>query len=138
MFKRLAISFWVICAFAMLQAHNLIPHHHTEVVMEHSHSHDDHHHDHDQNDEDSDHSEPFIAFTHSADLGKILTKPRNIKEVSVKPFTSETILSRLFYTLASVKDRPRPHPPDDGSPLHLIFVSHSLPLRAPPASSCLL
>jgi hypothetical protein len=135
MFKRVAISFWVLCAFAVLQAHNLIPHHHNEIAIEHSHSHNDH--DDDHGDEDTDHSEPFTAFTHSSDLGKVLTKPYDIKEISAKPFTSETLLSRLFCTLASVKDRPRPHPPDDDSPLHLIFLSHSLPLRAPP-SSCLL
>jgi hypothetical protein len=131
MFKRLAISFWVLCAFALLQAHNFIPHHHTEMVIGHSHSHDRHHHD--QDEEDNDESEPFTHLQHSSDFEKVITKPFVIKDVIAKPIASETFFSRLYNTLASLENPPKPHPPDDDSPLHVIFLSHSLPLRAPPA-----
>lgn len=132
MLKRLSISFCLLLAFAMLQAHNFIPHHHDEEAIE-----ANHHHDHDDDDDKTDHDSPFTDLTHNADFGKIITKPHFDKEIIEKPVFSEGILLRLYNKLASFAIPPRPHPPDDNSSLHLIFLSHSLPLRAPPASTFL-
>lgn len=129
MLKRLSISFCLLLAFAMLQAHNFIPHHHDEEAIE-----ANHHHDHD--DDKTDHDSPFTDLTHNADFGKVITKPHFDKEIIENPVFSEGILLRLYNKLASFASPTRPHPPDDDSPLHLIFLSHSLPLRAPPAFVC--
>ena len=129
MLKRLTIAFCLLLAFAMLQAHNFIPHHHDEEAIE-----ANHHHDHD--DDKTDHDSPFTDLTHNADFGKVITKPHFDKEIIEKPVFTEGILLRLYNKLASFASPPRPHPPDDDSPLHLIFLSHSLPLRAPPAFAC--
>ena len=131
MLKRLGISFCLLLAFAMLQSHNFIPHHHESEPMEAA-----HHHDHDS-DDDKDHNSPFTDLTHNADFGKVIAKPHFIKQIIEKPVFAEGLFFQLYTKLASSEISPRPHPPDGESPLHLIFLSHSVPLRAPPASSCL-
>jgi hypothetical protein len=128
MLKRLSISFCILLAFAMLQAHNFIPHHHDEEAIE-----ANHHHDHD--DDKTDHDSPFSDLTHNADFGKAAAKPDFDKEIKNLVLV-EGLFILLYNKLESFKTLPRPHPPDDGSSLHLIFLSHSLPLRAPPAFAC--
>jgi hypothetical protein len=135
MIKKLGISLCLLLAFAMLQAHNFIPHHHHDEEKIETHHHD-HEHD-DEDDDKTDHNSPFTDLTHNSDFGKVVAKPHFDKEIIEKPDFSESILSRLYDKLASFASPPRPHPPDDDTSLHLIFLSHSLPLRAPPASSCL-
>jgi zinc transporter ZupT len=131
MFKRLAISFCLLVAFAMLQAHNFIPHHHEIEPVE-----ANHHHDHDEND-DNDHDSPFTDLTHNADFGKVIAKPQTIKEIVEKPVFAGGFFIVLYNRLTSFESPPEYHPPDDDSALHLIFLSHSLPLRAPPTQSFL-
>jgi hypothetical protein len=130
MLRRLTISFFLLLAFALLQAHNFIPHHHHEEEVQASH-HDDH-------DEDSkeEHDSPFTDLTHNADFGKVIAKSKLYKEIIEKPIFSEGILFRLFAQLDVFESPSPPRPPDDTSPLHQLFLSHSLPLRAPPASVC--
>jgi hypothetical protein len=135
MLKRLSISFWVILAFTMLQVHNFIPHEHTgsDHISHNQENHNDHH---DESDDQTDHHEsPLNDLDHNADFGKVLSKSHFYKDIIEKPSFSEGILIRLYDKLAPLENSPRPHPPDNDSPLHLIFLSHSLPLRAPPASS---
>jgi hypothetical protein len=141
MFKRLAISFCLL-AFAMLQAHNVIPHHHKEDhTAKLHHHHDDQTNDHDHHDGDGNktvnHQFPFTDLTHNADFGKVVAKPQFQAQVLDHPFFSEGTLLQLYNKLPFFKSPPQPHPPDNDSSLHHIFLSHSLPLRAPPASSCL-
>ena len=122
----------------MLQAHNFIPHQHKEKPVKHSHHHNqDKHHEHDENDGQDDHQTPFSDLTHNADFGTVIAKPDFEKQIIEKPDCCEGILLQLYDKLASFISTHRPHPPDANSSLHLIFLSHSLPLRAPPASSCL-
>ncbi len=67
--KRVGISLILLVAFALLQAHNLIPHHHQEEPALEKHAHNDH---------DDDHDGPLNAH-HSADFGKVVDKPEEIK-----------------------------------------------------------
>ena len=136
MIKRLSISFCLLLALVTLQAHNFIPHYHENDAFETKHH---HHHDHDDDDDagKTDHTFPFTDLTHNADFGKVIAKPNFEKQVIEKPAFAEGILLKLYDKLASFASPPRPHPPDHDSSLHLIFLSHSLPLRAPPVSSCL-
>ena len=115
----------------MLQAHNFIPHHHDEEAIE-----ANHHHDHDDGNDETDHNFPFSDLNHNAEFGKIIAKPHFDNEIIETPAFSESILFRLYDKFAAFESPPRPHPPDNESPLHLIFLSHSLPLRAPPALTC--
>ena len=67
MFRRLAISLVLLLAFALLQAHNFIPHHHHKIPKATAHHHHDdagnsHHHDDEQSDDTTDHDSPFIAI----------------------------------------------------------------------------
>jgi len=137
MYKRLAISFCLLLAFALLQAHNFIPHHHHEnepIEVNHHHDHDD---DHDEDHDDNDHNLPFTDLTHNADFGKVIAKPQAIKDIVEKPLFTGGFIIILYNKLASFEIPPEYHPPDNDSPLHLIFLSHSLPLRAPPIHSFL-
>jgi hypothetical protein len=133
MFKRLAISFCLLLAFMLLQAHNLVPHHHESQFVEkvHHHHHDGKH-DH-EHDEDNDHHFPFTDQTHTVDFGKSVVKPFDLKYNFEKPAPAiGSILFNSFCSSAVFDRRPRYQPPDGAAALHLIFLSHSLPLRAPP------
>jgi hypothetical protein len=140
MFKRLAISFCLL-AFAMLQAHNVIPHHHKEdhtVKLNHHDDQTNDHHHHDGNDNKTEnHQSPFTDLTHNADFGKVVAKPQFQAQDLDHPIFSERTLLQLYDKLSFFESPPRPHPPDNDSSLHHIFLSHSLPLRAPPASTFL-
>lgn len=132
MLKRFGISFCVLLAFASLQAHNFIAHHHDDVEVN-----EDHHlHDHDHHDDNkaNHHNSPFNDISHTADFGKVIPKPDVEQIIFEAPIFFSYILTPLYNKLACFKNSLRPHPPDKDSSLHIIFLSHSLPLRAPPAS----
>jgi hypothetical protein len=130
MLKRLLISFCLLVAFAMLQAHNFIPHHHVQEPVESSHHHDHdgsghHHHDHGSD-------FPFSDQSHDAEFGKAIVKPHEVEDIILKPFLFEDPLSMLYRSLISSQSHDFYHPPDHESSLHIIFLYHSIPLRAPP------
>ena len=112
----------------MLQAHNFIPHHHESEAVE-----ANAHHDHD--DQDDDHDLPFTDLTHNADFGKTIVKPQDQNDIADKPVFAVCFLVAQYNKLTSFESPPEYHPPDDDSHLHLIFLSHSVPLRAPPVFS---
>jgi hypothetical protein len=138
MFKRLGISLCLLLAFVLLQAHNFIPHHHHDEARQPAHS---HHHDHEHNhpdkgsDDDTDAHLPFADMDHSADFGKVVAKPQFENSAISKPVFANCQIIWLTEQFATLPDTPRPHPPDFHSSLHTIFLSHSIPLRAPPFSS---
>ena len=134
-FRRPLISLSLLLAFALLQAHNFIPHHHHEknkVATAHHHDHD-----HDEDDHDDKTGTPVADLDHSIDFGKVVAKPQFDKSFVEKPVFAGTIIIWLCDHLTSFERPPRPHPPDNSSRLHDIFLSHSVPLRAPPVSSCI-
>jgi len=121
--KCILFSFLMI-AFAVMQAHNFIPHHHAIETVESNHHHD-------QNEEH--HQLPFSDLTHDADFGKVIVKPQVIKGVDVKIITFSYCFIYECLNGETFIQSKQYHPPDDNFPLHLIFLSHSVPLRAPPA-----
>jgi hypothetical protein len=131
MIRRLVISLFLIFAFALLQAHNFIPHHHHEITAESGHH---HHHDEDDNDDHKSGHE-FPDFDHSVELGKVVTKPQVVREVLQKPVIDLHHIFWLSDQVGGYESPPVYNPPDNDSPLHRIFLSHSLPLRAPPSLS---
>ena len=142
MFKRLAISFALILAFALLQAHSFIPHHHHEIPKATTHHHHDeegstHHHDDEPGDNTTDHDSPFTDLNHNAEFGKVVSKPQVVQEIAQKPVLELNKIIWLHDKLIVLDGPPKHHPPDNDSSLHTIFLSHSLPLRAPPISSLL-
>ncbi|MEJ7738326.1 MAG: hypothetical protein WKF97_12935 [Chitinophagaceae bacterium] len=133
MIKKRFITLLFFTAYFLLAAHSFIPHQHDDDTIEPNH----HHHGH-MSDDGTDHNKsPLTDLTHNADFGKVIAKPYFVKDIVEKPAFAESIFILLYNKLASFRIPPRPQPPDDDSALHLIFLSHSLPLRAPPASSCL-
>ena len=131
MLKRLSISICLLLAFALLQAHNFIPHHHKaeDHITAHGHGHD-----HDDDHEGNDHDSPLNDLNHSAEFGKIVVKQQDVVLAIEKPVITKSILDILNTPLKLFDQIVRHIPPDKDSPLHVIFLSHSLPLRAPPAS----
>ena len=124
MIKRCVIFIFLIAAYATFQAHNFIPHHHDiEIAV-------DHHDDHEDNDH---HDSPFTDLTHNAEFGKLIVKPPTIKGVDQKPVFNAECFIDLFSKVTLIKKPSEYRPPGDDSPLHLIFLSHNVPLRAPPA-----
>ncbi|HEX6846771.1 MAG TPA: hypothetical protein VF144_07325 [Chitinophagaceae bacterium] len=111
-------------ALVVMQAHNFIPHQHNSGIDV------GHHHDH--GDEEDDHDSPFTDLTHHADFGKIIVKPQTITGPGQPVFNTERFAD-LFNELISFENLTEYHPPDSDTPLHLIFFTHSLPERAPPA-----
>jgi hypothetical protein len=137
MFKRLGTVYCLLLAFALLQAHNFIPHHHGaehSIEAQHADEHDAGHHHDEEKDHDSDF--PLTDLTHNADFGKVMVKPAFSKDLIEKPAFSSLLLAVIFMAPAA-EPIPRAHPPDNGLSLHVIFLSHSLPLRAPPGASFL-
>ena len=118
------IFFFLNTAYIVFQAHNFIPHHHDVKVAA------DHHHD-DHNDNDDHHDYPFADLTHNADFGKVVVKPQTLTGVDQPVFSTECFIE-LFDRAALFKTPPLYHPPDNDSTFHCIFLSHSIPLRAPP------
>jgi hypothetical protein len=124
MIKKCIIFLFLATAYFIFQAHNFIAHHHDIEVSS------THHHDHEDNDhEDS----PFNDLTHTAEFGKIVVKPHTMKLADEETIAASKSFVNLFNKLIVFNTSIEYHPPDDDFPLHLIFLSHSLPLRAPPA-----
>ena len=122
MFKRCVIFLFLITAYATFQAHNFVPHHHDlEIAADHHHEDNDHH------------DSPFTDLTHNAEFGKLIVKPPVIKGGDQKPVFNTECFIDLFNKLTLISKASEYHPPDNDSSLHLIFLSHSIPLRAPPA-----
>jgi hypothetical protein len=142
MLRRFVISSCLLLAFVIMQAHNFVPHVHEEKQLaKHAHhhdhdDHDDHHDDKDEGDKTAHHQSHSTDLTHSAEFGKVMQKPHFEIQVIQTDIFIGTFL-RLYDKMGSLKNPPRPHPPDKEPSLHIIFLSHSTPLRAPPASSCL-
>ena len=134
--KKRLISLLFLAAYFLLAGHSIIPHHHEEDSIVTSHPHD-HEEDSEENNKADHHTLPSADLTHNADFGKVIVKLHFEKQLFERPVFDGGILLRLYDKLASFENPPRPHPPDDDSPLHLIFLSQSLPLRAPPAPLCL-
>jgi hypothetical protein len=126
-----------LLALALLQAHNFIPHHHDAADAVEAHQADEHDAD-DHHDEDNDHDShfPLTDLTHNADFGKVVLKPNFSTDVIEKPVFS-SLLFALLFNISATEPIPRAHPPDNGLSLHVIFHSHSLPFRAPPADAAL-
>ena len=124
MIKRCVIFVLLFAAYAVFQAHNFIPHHHDIEIAA------DHHDDHEDNDH---HDSPFSDQTHNAEFGKTVVTTPTIKGAEQKPVFNAECFIDLFNKLTLIKKSSEYHPPDDDSPLHLIFLSHSIPLRAPPS-----
>lgn len=141
MHKHLLISLCLLLAFSILQVHNFIPHQHrNSQAIQHSHHHGMDHHNHDadkNNEKDDDHQSPITELTHNADFGKVITKKHFEKKIIEKSAFPTSELLQQNHSLLSFTSTKQPHPPDNNISLHLIFLSHCLPLRAPPAFSCL-
>jgi hypothetical protein len=137
MLRRLSISFWLLLAFAILQAHNFIPHHHESEHVKTGQHHDDHAENdrhHEDHEDEADHDSPISDLTHNSEFGKTIVKPQDLKDIIEKPVLLIAGHIILLYNEQAAPDNPALyHPPDGDSPLHIIFLSHSLPFRAPPA-----
>jgi hypothetical protein len=127
MLKRYIIFLFLSTAYTVLQAHNFIPHHHESEFIE-----TRHHHDHGDQD-DHDNNTPFTDLTHNADFGKVIAKPQVMKGVDEKIIFLTSCFIEIFYKPGLLKQPSEYRPPGDDFSLHLIFLSHCLPLRAPPA-----
>jgi hypothetical protein len=137
MLKRLGISFCFLLAFALLQAHNFVEHHHGDVLPDHHHHAGQDHHDHEHHDSNQQDNSTENNQTHSSDFGKILIKPNSEEKILLAPVST---LSNTIFAYDELVDsyyHSPPRPPDKNCFVHIIFYSHSLPFRAPPASSCL-
>jgi hypothetical protein len=134
MLRRLSIAFCLLLAFAMLQAHNFIPHHHDQEHIQLQHHHDDNdHHDNDHHDNDAD-NDLLGDFNHNADFGKSIVKPYDFKIIIEKPLLLAIHQFILHIDKLALPQNPALyHPPDNDTQLHIIFLSHSVPFRAPPA-----
>jgi hypothetical protein len=134
MSKRLIISFFLLLAFAVVQAHDYIPHSHhpeQEDPLEH------HDHDHDKDHDDADHDFLNHAFAHlQHDQGSafsyVFSQKRHIDhQISfAKEYTSvlTAFILRFFDTQQSVY-----LPPKYSVPIHSCQLSFDIPRRGPPA-----
>jgi hypothetical protein len=114
--KHPVISFFLLLAFVMLQAHNLVPHFHNDHYVtadRHTHKHDhhhekpQHHNEHDEDDTSNEESnEPFQTASHSADFGKTVIRPeQNIGDgFNSQLLIVEPILDYLFCAESSPPD----------------------------------
>jgi hypothetical protein len=126
MYKRLVISSILLIAFAVLQAHNCIPHHHhdEETRNEHHNAHDE---------DGGDHSYPFNGQNHSSDFGKVVEQPPLVK------FSFDNQAQILFdfttwrIVISSSENPPVRYSFTRNCTLHLPFLTSAIPLRAPPA-----
>ena len=107
MLKRAPISFILLLAFLVLQAHNTMPHQH-EVPKAKSHSHGDSHHHHHEKSPVS----PSNDADHSAEFGKALIKPANgkyelspLKLIPLFKPASQTEMSALVKVMPQANTR---------------------------------
>lgn len=139
MLKRPVIAFFVLLAFAMLQAHNFMPHqHHDDGHAKHSHQHDQgKHHDHDRDDDENgktdDHDAPFQAAGHNADFGKIIIKPQENTGTFIQWAAMAVDLSGIFACLFAPDIPPPNLPPAQNESILSLISCSSLSLRGPPA-----
>src|SRR5688572_26085900 len=102
MFRRLVISLSLLLAFALLQAHNFIPHHHhEEKAVKTAHHHHGHDHDEDDHDDKTGNHLPLTDLDHSIDFGKVVAKPQFDKSFIEKPAFAGTMIIWLCDKLAS-------------------------------------
>jgi hypothetical protein len=139
MLKRPIIAFFVLLAFAMLQAHNFMPHqHHDDAYAKHSHQHDQgKHHDHDTDDEEKgkteDHDSPFHAAGHNSDFGKIIIKPQENAGPAIHWADVAADFSGIFDYLFAPDIPPPNLPPAQNESFRSLAFFSSLSLRGPPA-----
>jgi hypothetical protein len=139
MLKRFSISFFLLLAFALLQAHGFIPHQHLETKTAHHHHHDGQQHshhsdnDHDQdNKPEEDHGAPFHVPGHSAELGKIVAKPKESVEINAGCSNMVAELPALFAYLFTPQSSP-PKLRRSHDQAHIDQYSpHCVSLRGPP------
>jgi hypothetical protein len=142
MLRRTSIAFFLFLAFVMLQAHNLMPHHHIEFAghthdqqHHHDHDHDSEHHDHHDTDTENGHDNdlPFNDLNHTADFGQTVAVPKDTQPTVSPLFMVECFVSH-FIILSGLTESPEPgySPPDNISHSSLVLFS-ALPRRAPPA-----
>jgi hypothetical protein len=123
MFKRAAILCCVI-AFAALQVHNVVPHHHTAFQY--------HVHHHDRDSPDGDEDSPLSGQTHDAEFGKSIVKPERFENVIENPAFLSGQFILLFDKLAAFEGPGPKVNPDHPSSLYTTILSRAIPLRAPP------
>jgi hypothetical protein len=139
MLKRSIIAFFVLLAFAMLQAHNFMPHqHHDDAHAKHPHQHEQgKHHDHDTDDEEKgktgDHDSPFHAAGHNSDFGKIIIKPQQNGKTTIYWAYMIVDLSGIFAYLFAPDISPPNLPPAQNEFFLSLASFSSLSLRGPPA-----
>lgn len=112
-----------------------MPHVHQAVAKEvqHHHHSDQHHHHNTENNSEPDHDNTCDHYAHNEDFGKVVVKLPANQKLEVKPVISDYIFVAAFLNLFTVESPPPVYPPGNNSTLHLIFLSHSIPLRAPPS-----
>jgi hypothetical protein len=131
--KRIAIFIVLFCAFSLLQAHNMIPHHHDDA------GHAGHHHHHDgtghSHDDQPDDESPFNSFNHDATFGKVLMKAQLVK-AEFFPYSADAFLPTI--TIKEILAFRGP-PPKRGQVKNQSLIpssySYAVPLRAPPYCS---
>jgi hypothetical protein len=135
----------------MLQVHSFIPHTHSLKTAEshsHSHSKGDQSHKHyshsdhsntdsntKQTDPDNDHDEsPLNDLVHDAEFGKTLLKPISVK-ISIEQYI--LFVPSFFQNydrIISFAFKEKHFPRQNKTSLFEVFLSHNIPLRAPPAA----
>jgi hypothetical protein len=99
MAKKRIISFLMLCVFAIVQMHNLMPHYHHEddhtskhVSSHHAHQEHSHHHD----EKKDSHSSPFDDIEHPSDFGSAIIKAENGSMIIQKPVFEMSIVAQLY------------------------------------------
>lgn len=133
MLKYLAIL-WLLLSFALMQVHNFTPHLHSKGVNAVGHEHASHNHGHDHKPAPPVTNDYPSQPVHSEDFGNVVTKPQDGKRLEVKAVYSELFIVSVSFVLLAGDDPPQALPLGIDTLLHPIFVSHSVPLRAPPYS----
>lgn len=116
--------------------HNVLPHHHhEEAASKISHHQDEeaghHSQDNDHHNDDGETS-PFSDYSHSSELGRVVTKPVSFDQVLLKATTAFIVLQAYVLSLG-VDVSPIIKPPIENSRFSSSVYCYCLPLRAPPA-----
>ena len=130
---------FLLLAVVTVMGHNVLPHHHHEEILSKvSHHHHDegtghHHQDDDKDDSEKDgDSSPFSDYSHSPEFGKVVTKPVNFDEISLKAPVAFIVLQAYVLSFGSER-LPVIRPPIENSSFSSSVYCYCLPLRAPPA-----
>jgi len=123
MLKRISILCYLL-AFVALQIHNATPHYHQEEI-------DFHHHNDEQDNDEVGKKSPVNAH-HDSEFGKSIAKPEGYKCYIEKPVLCAGSFILLFDELANFHNVTPKIAPCFNTSLHSIFITHSVPLRAPP------